>query len=483
MIGGSTHAAPVVIKGLVTNNSVPAVQGTWVRIQYTQLGDTLVATDSLGQYELTIKPRFIRGSVTASFIDTCRRDSIGDTKPFDTASTLTIIINLNGCVTKNLTLKGFIQNVPNPYISPLYLLYSFNQFQTQDTLEVDSTGYYSKTIVRNKSESIDYRLIDCNSNIIKDSVFYSHQDTITTNFNYCSTPTNSYFGIIQLNGVPISGNLCQLLRYEYSIPEQAMLFKDTLRVNSNGRFSFLKDTTSDYLLKAIPTTNQQQFSATYYPSGFSWAKNSLVIGPHISDTTALIIELNKKETSQTGRAVINGELKIDEGLRIPGYDGMGIHLLNKDEVPIDYKYADASDNFIFENLAPGNYFIWLDQCGIPTEPIPVTISSNSESIDGLIITANQLGISYDSFVSIDQKTEPLQKNISAFPNPFSNQLELHSSQEAKIIVFNLFGQPITNFNLIENETRIIDTATWRAGFYVINIRSKTKEYSIKLLKD
>ena len=69
MIGGSLQATPVVIKGLVTNNSVPATR-TWVRVQYTQLGDTAVMTDTLGNYEVTINPRLIRGSVTASFIDT-----------------------------------------------------------------------------------------------------------------------------------------------------------------------------------------------------------------------------------------------------------------------------------------------------------------------------------------------------------------------------------------------------------------------------
>ena len=481
MIGGSLQATPVVIKGLVTNNSVPATR-TWVRVQCTQLGDTAVMTDTLGNYEVTINPRLIRGSVTASFIDTCRRDSIGDTKPFDTSTTPTIIINLNGCIPSGLTLGGFVQNIPNPYTNPVHVLYSFNQFQSQDTLEVDSTGSYSKTIQRTTPGLLEYRLIDCNSILIQDSIFYNVQDTIIKNFDYCAVPINSYFGIVRLNGAPTSPNQCALLLYEYNVADQAMTFKDTVRINSGGRFSFPNNSGSDYLLKVVPTSNQQGFSATYYPSGYSWAKNSLVIGPHLSDSTALIIDLNQNQSNQNGNGIIAGELRVDDNLNVLGYNGTGIHLLDKNERPIDYQFADASGNFRFENLTSGDYYVWFDQCGIPTEPIPVTISNTNEKVDGLIITANQLGISYDNFVSIAPITDDIQ-HINAYPNPFSRQLKLHGSTNAEVVVFNLYGQPITNFNLTENETRIIDTTAWAEGFYLINVHSKHGDYSIKLLKD
>ena len=45
------------------------------------------------------------------------------------------------------------------------------------------------------------------------------------------------------------------------------------------------------------------------------------------------------------------------------------------------------------------------------------------------------------------------------------------------------SQPVFNLDLLENETWVVDTEACPVGFYVINIHSKTEDYSIKLLKD
>ena len=482
MIGSGIKATPIIIKGYITNNSIPAAKGVSVRVQFTQQGDTSVVTDSLGQYEVTINPRLIQGMITASYIDACGRDSIFKTEPFDTSSNRTITINLNGCVPSGFLINGNVSNMPNPYF-PLFIKYSLDQFRTQDSVLVDSNGVYSKSIIPNSNGQIEFQLKNCNLNYIKDSANFSIGDTVTKNFNFCGPPENSYYGTVTYNGLPVASNTAFVLRYEYNLTDQKMDFIDTLQLGPSGRFSFLRNSSSDYLIKAMPTDNSQPFTGTYYPSGAIWsAAKSFAIGPHLSDSNELIINLNSKQTSTTGRGIIAGELQIDDNLQIDGYSGVGIHLLNTNGTIVDFKYADASGNFKFENITSGDYLVWLDQCGIPTEPITVTISTNNESVDGLIITGNQLGISYDNFVSVNSTVSNFP-DVSVFPNPFSNQLKIQSATKAEITVFNLFGQPIYNLNLLENETNRINTEHWLAGAYIVNVHSKTKDYSIKLLKD
>jgi len=53
------------------------------------------------------------------------------------------------------------------------------------------------------------------------------------------------------------------------------------------------------------------------------AKNSLVIGPHLSDSTALIIDLNQNQSNQNGNGIIAGELRVDDNLNVLGYNGTG----------------------------------------------------------------------------------------------------------------------------------------------------------------
>lgn len=480
MIGGSIHAAPFIVRGVVTNNSLPATQ-KWVRIQFPQGGDTSVTTDFRGEYIVTINPTFRIGTVLTSFSDICGK-TVLDTNSFDSLTTL-ITSNLIGCVqppSLTLTIKGFIKNLPNqPF--PLFLKFSIDQFRTQDSVLVDSMGKYEKTIVANTNGTIEYRLFDCNNGVIQDSAGFRLGDTIPKDFDYCPIPPNSYFGRVSYKGASISTNDAFLLRYSYNTIDQEFDFVDTLYLILNGRFSFPKDSNTDYLLKVIPRSNQQPFVATYYPKGRSWSNQALAIGPHISDTSELFVDLLPKQIGQTGGASVSGKIMLSDELKIPGYHGVGIHLLDKNEVPVDYTYTDSIGQFKFENLVSGNYFVWLDQCGIPTTPFPVTISNNSESVSGIIITGNKLGISYDYFVSNE---EQLNGNnvIEAFPNPFAHELKITSRLSAEIAVFNSYGKSILNVRLNENETRMIETETWPTGLYVAYVHSKNKRYSVKLLK-
>ena len=482
MIGSGLEAAPFIVRGLVTNNSTPATQ-KWVRVQFPQGGDTSVITNIRGEYLVTINPRFRIGTVLTSFTDVCGF-SIRDTNNFDSTTT-TLTSNLIGCnqpPPTSIVIKGFITNMPIPY-SAVFINYSLDQFRTIDSVRVDSNGNYQKIITANSNGTIEYRLKDCNVNLINDSSGFSLGDSISRNFNYCRPPANSFYGKVIFEGLPVTRNDVFLLRYKYNSTEQKFNFIDTLLLSLSGRFSFANNTNSDYLLKAMPATGIQPFSATYFPYGATWSSaKSVAIGPHTSDSLELIINLNQRQIDTTTTGIIAGEVRIDEELKIAGYSGIGIHLLDINQNPIDFVYADASGNFIFEKLIVGEYLVWLDQCGVPTNPVPVSITSSNESVDGLILTANQLGISYDEFVSIDESSYGLN-NFRAFPNPFSNHLKFHSSSVSKISVTNLMGQPVFNLDLLENETWVVDTEACPVGFYVINIHSKTEDYSIKLLQD
>lgn len=481
-IGSSLKAAPIIIDGLVTNGGVPVAQGTLLHINYSPNTDTIAFTTGAGRYITTINPRLLKGTVSIWFLD-CRNDTIKETQSFDTL-TSRLTINLNGCHIRNsIEFKGQIQNLPSPN-TPLYVKYRFSTLNPYDSILVDTNGFYKSTLNSDSAGMINAFISDCKGNHLKDSAFYRSGDTVVMNFNYCQPPPPAtYSGSISFQGRNISPNQAHLLRYKYNADKLNMEFVDTLEISPAGGFSFPKNSNDDYLLKAIPRDSLTQFVSTYYPNALWWNDGkAMAIGNHIPDTVALNINLISKRLNSPGNGKINGSVKVDKVLKIAGYNGTGILLLDDQYNAVDFVLSDANYNFSFVNLSAGTYYVWLDQCGVPTEPIEVTLSSNNSIISELVITANSLGIGSENFVGFESR-EGSSEELEVYPNPFSNHIDI-SNIEGNINVTNVVGHhyysAIIEGSNINSTT--INTNNWPKGIYILNVSSKNKTYSKTLLK-
>ena len=473
IIGSGLKAAPIIVSGNVSNNGVPA-SNEWVHIQVIG-ADTITVTDSLGFFSCTVNPSVSQGSITTFFID-CMGDTVISTKLYSPQTT-NISVILNGCLPPEIHLKGTITNITNPSNLP-WVYISLDQWRnTIDSAQVDSNGYFFKTIRSATQGVISARVLNCRFNWETDSASYSKNDTITMNFNFCRQPFNTLTGIVKLNGRALLPNEAFLLRYRYHPTSFGFDFMDTLFLNQNGAYQISKDS-SDYLIKVLPNPNLMSFSATYYPSGAVWNDpNTKSVGSHIS--TNIDIDV-RSLVGSSGNGSIKGKTLVDNSLNINGYSASGIELRNEIGQAIGFTYADPNGNFEFSGLPHGKYQVWVDQCGIPTTANWIELNSTNPNATDVIITASKRGISYDAFLALNESEKTTK--LSFYPNPTEDYLNIDGLSNANIMITNARAEEVYKGFVTGINTTQIDAREWPRGLYLLHINQNGTLQYFKLIK-
>ena len=187
-----------------------------------------------------------------------------------------------------------------------------------------------------------------------------------------------------------------------------------------------------------------------------------------------------KTNSVVGSFTLAGKVDVKQEFLKPGYSAVGILLLDENDKVIDYKYADSSNSFSFENLSSGKYKVWIDQCGLPTVTKIVELSTMNPSISDLVITANNNGISYDEFVTNEEFTQT--ENLQVFPNPFENVLKFNTTDPSSLVIRDVVGNIVFNENLVQSQSLEVSTQNWATGLYVITVQTKKELYIKKMIK-
>ena len=81
----------------------------------------------------------------------------------------------------------------------------------------------------------------------------------------------------------------------------------------------------------------------------------------------------------------------------------------------------------------------------------------------------------------------MESAITAYPSPFTEQLELFldnfEGKKEEILVYNTLGQIVFRETLpVYNKTIKLDTSQWTDGLYVVQIGNGKKKRIIKVLK-
>lgn len=473
IIGSGIKAAPIIVSGRVSNNGFPA-SNEWIHIQVIG-ADTVTVTDSLGFFSCTVNPSVSQGSITAFFID-CIGDTVISTKLYSPQTT-NISVILNGCLSPEIHLKGTITNITNASNLP-WVYISLDQWRnTIDSAQVDSNGFYFKTIRSASQGVISARVFNCRFNWETDSANYSKNDTITMNFNFCQQPSNTLTGIVKLNGRQLLSNEAFLLRYRYDASLSRFDFIDTLFLNQNGAYQISKDS-SDYLIKVLPNPNLMSFAATYYPSGAVWNNpNTKSVGSHISTN----IDIDARSlVSSSGNGSIKGKILVDNSLNIHGYSASGIELRNETGQATRFTYADANGNFEFSGLPHGKYQVWVDQCGIPTTANWIELNSTNPNATDVIITASKRGISYDAFLALNESEKTTK--ISMYPNPTVDIINIDGLSNASITITNAHSEEIFKGFVTGTYTAQIDAQEWPRGLYLLHINQNGTLQYFKVIK-
>lgn len=214
-----------------------------------------------------------------------------------------------------------------------------------------------------------------------------------------------------------------------------------------GYYHFSNKLPGEYLIKVMlspKSRNYKKYLTTYYPDRYYWKQSQTVL---ISDSNAYNMHINLAAVCGTepGPGSISGKV-IQE--QYPPYEKpypayvTEIILASAEGELLDFLFCDHNGEFIFRNLALGNYKLFADHTGKYSLPLEVSLTETSPYIDTLVIR-----ISDHSLTGVvEPKNDELIRSWNIYPNPVSANAQIEISLLKKSIIrvniMNLVGQTV-----------------------------------------
>lgn len=270
---------------------------------------------------------------------------------------------------------------------------------------------------------------------------------------------------------------------------------------SDGSFHFEKLFKGQYVLMALPDTIISQTASAYYAEAVTWeaAHNFKLIQPTYDVDIRLAERL---QAFPAGTGSITGYFKWpengfehssifcddwfgrDQSLQYcdEGLSNVSITLYNSDlKVLLSYTLTDYSGYFIFDSLPFGQYSLHAEIPGYPLNVSPIiTLSGGQPEAEVELRIENQKISIYT-----ENQQLPFVEKTLAYPNPVSDYLFLQHTNLKEITIFDHFG------HLLEVKTFEANTATtshtldmqaYKAGFYLLILRSDKQLQTLKIIK-
>ena len=318
-----------------------------------------------------------------------------------------------------------------------------------------------------------------------------------TDANGCSVTD---CGLITLN-IPTSGSLNILVLTDSLLASnpQAVVYlieHDTVAgtltaiqtdTTMQGFATFTNLPFGNYLLKAALLSTDPNYSnylPTYYTQSLTWnGGTDIQLTPNLVGFT--YIELIAGTNVGTGPGFIGG--LISQGAnRGPGdpIEGALVILYDANMNPIGYTYTDANGDYSFDNLPYGVYYVYVEELGLASSPVQVTLSPTTPSMDQVHFDIETSSVRFTSTNEILSVSD-----LKVYPNPVTDELymqfELDQTLDADISIVNVTGQVLSNFqrtlnggnNLIQ-----VQTSELPAGIYTIFLKSEAGIIVQKFIK-
>lgn len=478
-------SATLTVSGSVYDSGTPVrnVQVIWVDSASGFIDS--VSTDTSGFYSITVNTGVITQGIIEGYIINCNGNRVTRRIGYNPGSTSFNNINFSYCPPGGYftaTISGVISNHGSNSITVSVDTLG-GVFPNVSTQSGTATGSYSLSIVSmNLVQDFWVYITDCNNQVITQKITLNDTNTTNSNvnFNYCNNaPPASHSGVITYQGNPIDSIDGFVLRYQFDPNLQNFNFIDTLSISSTGEFNFVKDT-GEYLIKVMPSDSASSFFVpTYYPNGLTWdSPNSLGIDSNSNGNLSIALIVNS--TGASSRS-IKGNVITDTSLLKPGFGGIGVYAFDVSSEAVYFQYADNQSKFNFAiSDTDGQYKVLIDQVGIPSSSRIIDFSKSSNTIVSLDIWASNEKIETTWTVGVEDLIT--SQELSAFPNPFSNSIQLRPVDDVKVEIYSMNGKLIYEINLFENERTLIETLNWQKGLYVIRVRGKDYEYRKKIIK-
>ena len=211
---------------------------------------------------------------------------------------------------------------------------------------------------------------------------------------------------------------------------------------------------------------------TYHFSSITSDDAQIITTPHLLSEWHSILMV--PVDLMNGPGAITGVVTDDMGRSFAVEDGVSVILTDLQGSAMDYEASGADGQFKITNIALGEYYLVVDVPGLPTAKKRISITADDPVRDGIVIEVSEEGI------TVGVKN-PLQKELSAIPNPASNFVQVAGlEKQSTVQLFNINGSAFS-----EPQELVPGQKLWVGdlvdGVYFLKVQNAEKETVLKIL--
>jgi len=413
----TSYSTTVQISGRVTQYGFPVSQ---LQVDFSTPGNpSSVFTDSLGFYNHSINAPIDSGQIQVSIRD-CNRQVLSQNLAYDTITNRFLGVDFSFCSDSLIYVSGCMSDIAGP-AQQRVIHYSLDRnFNQSDSIFTDLFGMFQFNLSSSNilSGFMHYSFTDCNNQLQSDSAYFDLGDSLQLNLSYCAPNAFGASGSLQINGFQsLDGYQIQAISLDAS--SQQLVLKDQAFVDSMGNYYFDSLEAGNYIFKFLPPigADVRSHAAPVYLGGNLFWDKAQVTNFSPGDTLpSQSLSLVQNIPSANS---IEGSVAIDPSINPQLARAPVLLLKQSDSSLVSFATQDQQGNFQFSNAPIGDFLVYLDYPGLPTEAIALSVAQNSGVLDAQI-RVNPAGVSSDLFIGIEENREA----NAPYPNPFKNQFKL-----------------------------------------------------------
>lgn len=252
---------------------------------------------------------------------------------------------------------------------------------------------------------------------------------------------------------------------------------DSTITDSLGNYAFSNICAGTYYVKAALLPSSAVYASylpTYYNAALLWSNATALVISNASMNNINIIMASGTNTG--GPGFVGGSISqgANSNENNPVRGGRNILanlpfiLTDMNDELVAFTYSDENGAFTMEDIALGNYKLFIDYLNKVSYPLTFELTAENPSITNADFLLNAEDIKPINPTGIE--TIGLTKAAVVFPNPANGYVEVKASENIEEIkLLSVDGRLIVNQN-INNSQVSIDLSAYKRGTYIMQIK-------------
>jgi hypothetical protein len=303
--------------------------------------------------------------------------------------------------------------------------------------------------------------------------------TATDTLNGCTTTSTVNIGAYSCP--MISGNITQgddAMVYLITESAGVLTAVDSVVSDSGGYYYFMNACPGTYYVKAalLPTHSMYtMFVPTYYVNSSLWGSATAVL---VSGNTTGI-DINLLTGTNTGGPGFIGGAVAQGANRAEGdpIADVQIILLDANDEVAAFTRTDANGEYGFDNLAYGNYKVFVEMINFDAYPFEVVVSADNEEVQDRDFVVEAGSIKPVTPLGVEGVEE---LSIEVYPNPASDVVTIAGTVD-QIEVYNILGAKVMSESNNGTENMLLDVSSLTSGQYILSVKQGEQTKFVQLV--